>query len=76
MPKARMAHVELALRLVNLATNTASWRDGFDALKAKGHGAPPARALPDTIVSEVLVEAFPIPVSGAFRDLLETIDAV
>ena len=63
--EARSAHLELALRLANIATEPALWGD-WSERTAESH---------DANVGRVLRGAFPIPSSGAFRDLLDAVDS-
>ena len=70
--EARRAHIEMAFRLVSLATDPVSWRASLDGLNA-----PPAArrsVVSRSEVGKVLVDAFALPVSGAFANLLEAID--
>jgi hypothetical protein len=73
--EARRAHLELAFRLVNLATDPVSWTPANDALSADENVAP-RQDVGDRqrVLATTLVTAFSLPDSGTFFDLLEAID--
>ena len=70
--EARTAHIELAFRLVNLATDPASWRASEVGLNATP--AAPQTVVSRSEVGKALVDAFALPTAGAFADLLQAIN--
>lgn len=72
--EARKAHMELALRLASLATDPVSWRASLRGLDATNAGAPRQPAVSRSQVRKVLVDAFSVPASGSFANLLQAID--
>jgi len=72
--EARKAHIELAFRLVSLATDPVSWSASLNGLDATHSSAHRQTAVSRCQVGKVLVDAFALPASGAFANLLEAID--
>lgn len=72
--EARTAHLELALRLVRIATEPALWRAWSGSLR--GGQAVPREQKTEHMedVGGALVDAFPLPAPGAFEDLLNAVD--
>lgn len=72
-PGARRAHLELAFRLVKIATEPALWRAWVGRLP--GCGVPrPEMAESKSQVASTLAGAFPVAPSGAFERLLDAVD--
>ena len=71
--EARKAHLELAVRLVRVATERAlwDWPEYSPAGCALADDQTPAGV---TDMSNALVGAFPLPSSGSFDHLLEALD--
>jgi hypothetical protein len=68
--QARKAHLELAFRLVKVATEPAlcAWPDYLSGAGAVAHHQPPGG------LSSALAGAFPLPASGRFEYLLEAVN--
>ena len=69
--EARKAHLELAFRLVRVATEPALWN--WSGNDPAGPGLP-QRQTPD-VVDKALAKAFPLPASGRFEHLLQALDS-
>ncbi len=72
--EARKAHIELAFRLVSLATEPASWRASLERLDTTHAEGSRQTAVSRSDVGRALVDAFALPASGAFANLLKAID--
>ena len=73
--EARTAHIELAFRLVNLATDPATWRASEEGPNATPAGAAARQtAVSRSEVGKALVDAFALPTAGAFANLLQAIN--
>lgn len=68
--QARKAHLELALRLVRVATEPALWAWPEEL---SGSGAA-ASTVAGAGLDDALVNAFPLPSSDSFEQLLATVD--
>lgn len=69
-----MAHLKMAVRFANLATDPVAWHESLHAGDSAHFGAGSAQAVSRDDVSKALVDAFELPASGAFANLLEAID--
>jgi len=72
-PGARRAHLELAFRLVRIATEPALWR-AWAAQLPRGDVARREMAAGRSQVAKTLDGAFPLSPSGAFERLLDAVD--
>ena len=72
--EARIAHLGLSFRLVNLATDLVVWSEGLKDLSPTRAYARRLVAVGPSEVGKVLVGAFPVQPNGTFCDLLEAID--
>ena len=70
--EARKAHLELAFRLVRVATEPALW--DWSGNDPAGPGRPQHDPPPDGL-GNALAEAFPLPASGRFEHLLQALDS-
>ena len=71
--EARKAHLELALRLVKVATERPLWSEWPESPPG-GTAAPHATPVAPEDVGNALADAFPLPPSGAFKHLLDAVD--
>jgi hypothetical protein len=72
--EARSAHLELALRLVSVATQPALW-SGWSASVPDDRDAAHRPATEGTSdLGNALASAFPLPARGTFEDLLKAVD--
>lgn len=72
--EARSAHLELAFRLVRKATKPALWGGRSEELPEAQPLMGEQKPDPADDVASVLVNALPLPPSGAFEDLLKAVD--
>lgn len=72
-PGARRAHLELAFRLVRIATEPALWRTWAGQLSG-GSVARPEIAEGKSQVASTLAGAFPLAPPGPFERLLDAVD--
>ena len=72
-PGARKAHLELAFRLVRIATEPGLWRAWAGQLPG-GRAARPEIAEGKSQVASTLAGAFPLAPTGAFERLLDAVD--
>lgn len=73
--EARSAHLELALRLVRIATEPALWGGWYLGARERQPLAAEQEADPVDDVGNALVGAFPLPPPGTFDDLLKLVDS-
>lgn len=71
--EARKAHIELALRLVRVATERSLWSQWTRSLPG-GTAAQHQTSVATGDLGNALADAFPLPPSGAFRPLLDAVD--
>lgn len=71
--EARMAHLELAFRLVRVTTQYPSWRDCPENMS---HGTPTheSATLASNDLENVLSVAIPLPSTDAFEGLLDALE--
>ena len=69
--EARKAHLELASRLVNLATEPVPWNGGQESRQTASSSQQ--ATVDRSHVSKALSNAFTLPPSGAFGSLLQAI---
>jgi hypothetical protein len=72
--EARSAHLELALRLVRIATQPALWSGWSSPVDGQSTGARRPTAEGTRDVGYALAGAYPTPAPGTFEDLLKAVD--
>lgn len=71
--EARKAHIELALRLVRVATERSLWSEWPENLP-EGTAPHHQTSVAPKDVRNALADAFPLPSSGPFKLLLDAVD--
>jgi hypothetical protein len=71
--EARKAHLELAFRLVTVATERPLWTEWPENLP-EGTAAHQQTALASSDVGNALSAAIPLPATGPFEDLLDAVE--